>query len=771
MAVDSAAAAERRFTDVAQLLYRQVVGSRFLRWKGVPGKNGRLTKKPSGSTLQPADWASFDDLGDTVLRPDAGVGLVLNGGITHDGYTLVVVDMDAAVDPVTGSVQPWALEVLDLLGQSFTTVSVSGTGLHAYLLVKTPPTVNSKFDLPKELAAPGVDKTPNVQLFALRGFVTVSCNQLPGTGPGNLEYLVRHEDLRAIYERFGQELPTPEDMKAGPVGEGPVPTAEEIRTKVIEMFPRSELLLEEKLDEWLEGKTDEESRDRSTSAQFFVLAQYVLIAARGHLDAATDFLCDDTPWGVQTSSDDLGQNKYDRNWIEQDLRRAWARGKLVAEWKGRRDSASVFDVLEGDEVVWPVAGAAPAAATLFVDFGERYRRVREGDGDGVLVPGLLARGRITNVAAAPKAGKSTWITAALVGFASRTPRSLDGFGGPSRPLRTLYLSENHPDDDAVTVCSFGLAGLDDQAGGPGCIVGLDQAAIPSRVQGTWSAFLGWVAGLVRDNAFDVVVFDTLEKWIPDLEDSNAAAQTAARFNELSRIVAQGCNVAVVCVLHVKKQGGPTLDFDAMLGSTKFRASSDINLMLVRHRPDDPEDLRIVVRREMRDPWSLVKSACGRLPDSVATAIRQRGQGGPARLCYRVTGEIKTDAQGQEFQHLTYKREEVPAEWSTPVSPTKLSRADQQKWDDRLVLHAAWVHSQETDGKPISARRLIEPERLGRVLESFEPLPPGYEIPGESRVRSATSRLIAAKALIQQVKGVTVAPSGMFDETASDEPLA
>ncbi len=760
------APAERRFGEVSQPLYRQVVGSRFLPWRGHREPDGRITKKPQGSTAQPADWLPFEALKAEVLSPDGGVGLVLTGGIKHEGFHLVVVDLDAAVEPATGAVQPWAMEIIQMLGNSFTTVSVSGTGLHTYVLVKNPPLSNSKFDLPQGLAAPGVAKAPNVQLFALRGFVTVSCDHVEETGAGDFGHLVRHDDLEVLYSKFGKQPPTELDLGDRPVGEGSVPTVAEIRARV-EMVPRAKLLLEKKLDEWLDPKADEEKRDRSTSALFFVLEQHVLIAANGHLDAAVDFLFTETPWGVHTGSDQLGRHKYDRNWIEEDLVRAWQKGDVVANWRRRRDPARVFEpITDVDSAMASnaTAGASGEATssptgTPFVDFRARFRQVREGQNDGVLVHGLLSRGRITNVAAAPKAGKSTWIMAALAGFAANVPRGLEGFGAPSHPLRTLYLSENHPDDDAVTFCSFEPPELNDGASGQGCLMGIDQSAIPTFARTTWAAFLDWLSQQVQEGRFDVVVFDTLEKWIPDLEDSNAAAQIAARFNELSRIIAQGCSVAVVCVLHVKKQNGPTLDFDAMLGSTKFRGSSDINLILVRHCPDDLHDSRIVVRREMRDPWGLVKNACGRLPESVSAAIRGRGHGGPGRLCYRIVGKIPTDTQGQEFAHLSYKMEDVPPEWATAsATPRKILPGVRKQTDERLLVLAAQLHAKGGGNKPVSPRRLLKERYIARAVEHAGELPSGYEPPGESRVRSAANRLIKAGTLIDHGRrGVTVAP--------------
>jgi hypothetical protein len=423
----------------------------------------------------------------------------------------------------------------------------------------------------------------------------------------------------------------------------------------------------------------------------------------------------------------------------------------------------LFDPVAAMQAVFPDLGPEPEGHDPLVDFNARFDALlRAGGNDGVLVPGLLARGRITNIGAAPKSGKSTFIMAALAGFTEAEPRELHGFGKPDRPLRVLYLSENHADDDAVTFRAFCPVG--GQAGS-GWIRGVDPVAIPTQVLSSWRAFLRWVAQLVQQNGCDVVVLDTFERWVPDIEDSNAAAQVAARYGELSRVIGVGCNVAVVCVLHTKKGADP-LDFEALLGSTKFRASSDINLLLVRHRPDDPTDSRIVVRREMRDPFGLIRNVCGRLPASVPEKVRAREHGGPTRLCYRIVGKIEVDAEAHEFARLSLQPEAVPAEWTaaSPSAGPKLAKGTQQRLDEQLVLDAARLHAAEKGAEtPVSPRRLLDDGFLERARQKVD-LPPGYSPPAETRVRHAASRLVQQGRLRPHgSKGVTVVEETPFQK--------
>src|SRR5579864_1914830 len=89
--------------------------------------NGSGSKVPGGSsTTDSSTWSTFGKACGRLLRNQDkynGYGFVLNG----NGY--VGIDLDHCRDPLTGSIGPWAQEMISFLN-SYTEVSPSGTGFH-----------------------------------------------------------------------------------------------------------------------------------------------------------------------------------------------------------------------------------------------------------------------------------------------------------------------------------------------------------------------------------------------------------------------------------------------------------------------------------------------------------------------------------------------------------------------------------------------------------------------------------------------------------------
>lgn len=86
-------------------------------------KTGRF-----GKSNDPASWCDFD----TALRAYRteryhGLGFAFAAG---DG--LCGIDLDHVIDPQTGAVETWALEVLDKFKGTYIEVSPSGTGLRIF---------------------------------------------------------------------------------------------------------------------------------------------------------------------------------------------------------------------------------------------------------------------------------------------------------------------------------------------------------------------------------------------------------------------------------------------------------------------------------------------------------------------------------------------------------------------------------------------------------------------------------------------------------------
>ena len=76
----------------------------------------------AASSTAPRTWSTYDTAAASTVG--AGVGFVLNG----DG--LVCIDLDHCL--TDGRLSPWAKDILDQAPDTYTEVSVSGTGLHLF---------------------------------------------------------------------------------------------------------------------------------------------------------------------------------------------------------------------------------------------------------------------------------------------------------------------------------------------------------------------------------------------------------------------------------------------------------------------------------------------------------------------------------------------------------------------------------------------------------------------------------------------------------------
>jgi putative DNA primase/helicase len=102
----------------------------FVNWNAIEKPDGRLDKIPhapssgcKASTTDLTTWGTFEEALEGLHRFD-GVGFVF---CSADPY--VGVDLDGCVNPETGEVAPWAVQIIDSL-DSYTELSPSGTGGH-----------------------------------------------------------------------------------------------------------------------------------------------------------------------------------------------------------------------------------------------------------------------------------------------------------------------------------------------------------------------------------------------------------------------------------------------------------------------------------------------------------------------------------------------------------------------------------------------------------------------------------------------------------------
>ncbi|MFZ1091315.1 MAG: DUF5906 domain-containing protein [Xanthobacteraceae bacterium] len=149
---------------------------RWVEWRPVQGKNGKEDKVPytpgtdrRARSNTPATWGML-----AQCQGERRGWMFENGG----GLDLGGVDLDACRDPQTGTLAPWASEVVAKFA-SYTEISPSGSGLHIFAAG-----VPAGFKF-KKMAVPGEpigSKQPAIEAFAARGhFLTVTGDQLPGT--------------------------------------------------------------------------------------------------------------------------------------------------------------------------------------------------------------------------------------------------------------------------------------------------------------------------------------------------------------------------------------------------------------------------------------------------------------------------------------------------------------------------------------------------------------------------------------------------------------
>lgn len=195
-------------------------GRRCCGWRLELTKSGKSQKTPyldlrwKASTSKPHQWLPFeaaDALAATFqgMGLTAGVGMLL--GMMPGGHDrLICVDLDAARDPETGELLPWADEVLGRFA-SFTEISPSGRGLHVLLT-----TTDADLDVAGLLdakrkahnrswkgSAPDGGKAPGVDLL-VNGFVTVTGEAL-NQGPMRIERATV-EALRWLAEELGPRI-------------------------------------------------------------------------------------------------------------------------------------------------------------------------------------------------------------------------------------------------------------------------------------------------------------------------------------------------------------------------------------------------------------------------------------------------------------------------------------------------------------------------------------------------------------------------------------
>lgn len=309
---------------------------RWLLWTLTANAAGKPTKKPDQSTTDVKAARTFDAVANVTRSKDGGIGFITTGKIPvpltdgHHGY-LLLFDLDACRDPLTGEVVAEALALIQSLGDTYTEVSPSETGLRVLTAVLNLPDNIKATGRPDWQAPEGVDKKPSIQVFGLgpAGYVTMTGKRLSGTSAFILA--VQNIDPQLDRYELRGEAATPQVSITELEGIGPIPTGAEIAARIADL-PHGQQLM---AADWKAVMPE-----KSASEAYFQLCTYTLAASCGHGAAALDFLLHVTVWGSGQVDDSRDPSKYAReSWVAKELLRAASKRGTPAT------ATEIFDVI------------------------------------------------------------------------------------------------------------------------------------------------------------------------------------------------------------------------------------------------------------------------------------------------------------------------------------------------------------------------------------------------------------------------------------------
>lgn len=195
--------------------------------------------------------------------------------------------------------------------------------------------------------------------------------------------------------------------------------------------------------------------------------------------------------------------------------------------------------------------------------------------------GYLPRAGITLLSALWKAGKTTLLAHLLRALGSEG----EFLGLPIKASKVLYVSE---EGEAHWVRRRDDLKFGDHAG----FYLQPFASKPDAL--TWIAFIGSLRDDVLAHKFDLIVFDTLAKLWPVVEENDAGSVDAALMPlwELTK-----AGAGVLMIHHLRKSGGQ--DYTASRGSGALSAFPDILIELTRFEAGNGRDRKRVLKAKGR----------------------------------------------------------------------------------------------------------------------------------------------------------------------------
>ena len=133
-------------------------------WKAVGDKpekvpySARTGRKASSTDL--LTWSSFEEAREAMKTGEySGLGFVFSSGDPYTGL-----DLDDCVEPQTGHVAAWAMEIVEQL-DSYAELSASGTGVHVIV----------EGDVPNR-------RKGKVEIYSSKRFFTITGHLIGGSG-------------------------------------------------------------------------------------------------------------------------------------------------------------------------------------------------------------------------------------------------------------------------------------------------------------------------------------------------------------------------------------------------------------------------------------------------------------------------------------------------------------------------------------------------------------------------------------------------------------
>lgn len=257
--------------------------------------------------------------------------------------------------------------------------------------------------------------------------------------------------------------------------------------------------------------------------------------------------------------------------------------------------------------------------------------------------GLLARGLVTDLYGLWKVGKTTLLGCIL----RELTRGGELLGHPVAPCRALVVSEESAAKWARRCRELGIP--------PGShdLIARPFKRRPSSDQ--WDQFLDYLARLVRERGYGLVIFDALPHLWPVVRE-NDAAEVLQAVRPVVGLLEAGA--AVLFVRHPRKSDGE--EATAGRGSGALSAFADVIVEIRRYRPEDRDDRRRVFTVYSREePFELVGGFTG----TTYTALGRPGEVRQEDRLATLLDLLPTEPPGLTVQ-------EVLATWPGDLRPSE-----------------------------------------------------------------------------------------------------